>query len=369
MYFSLEPKSRMKDLYDRKKELRNLENAIESGKIVLLTGIRRIGKTSLLNVFLNERKKSGTHYIFADCRTFLRRGNFFDKKAFNEHIVSRIQDTFGTPAFKKALKSVSNIKTPWLEIEFKKKNDTQLPLVRILEDVNLFLKKSKKTMILAVDEAQNLRLDGSGGFEFLNLLAYAYDHLPNVKFILTGSEVGVLHDFLKLTDADSPLFGRHTSEIMVQRFSREDSINFLIEGLTQVGIKPDKSRIEKAVDILDGLVGYLVIFGYTVSQTGDYDGAISETLESAEQLVRKEMEGLFEKSGNYRVVLEAVAHKMNTFSRIKQYFLMYSLSINDRTLTNLLKALVKYSYLEERIEGKSKRYVIPDPIVERVLSE
>ncbi len=46
----------MKDLYDRKKELRNLENAIESGKIVLLTGIRRIGKTSLLNVFLNERK-------------------------------------------------------------------------------------------------------------------------------------------------------------------------------------------------------------------------------------------------------------------------------------------------------------------------
>jgi len=56
MYFSLKPKSRMKDLYDRKKELRNLENAIESGKIVLLTGIRRIGKTSLLNVFLNERK-------------------------------------------------------------------------------------------------------------------------------------------------------------------------------------------------------------------------------------------------------------------------------------------------------------------------
>ncbi|MGJ8454420.1 hypothetical protein ACSFC1_03850 [Pseudothermotoga sp. U03pept] len=41
--------------------------------------------------------------------------------------------------------------------------------------------------------------------------------------------------------------------------------------------------------------------------------------------------------------------------------------MNDRTLTNMLKSLVKYSYLEERFEDGSKYYAIPDPIVERAI--
>jgi len=65
--------------------------------------------------------------------------------------------------------------------------------------------------------------------------------------------------------------------------------------------------------------------------------------------------------------LEAIAHRMNTFSKIKEYSVMKSMPMNDRTLTNVLKALLKYSYLEEHFEDGSKRYVIPDPIVERTL--
>ncbi len=44
---------------------------------------------------------------------------------------------------------------------------------------------------------------------------------------------------------------------------------------------------------------------------------------------------------------------MNTFSKIKEYSVMKSMPMNDRTLTNVLRSLVRYSYLEERFEDGS----------------
>ena len=47
-----------------------------------------------------------------------------------------------------------------------------------------------------------------GEKELLALFAHAYDSLPNQRIILTGSEVGLLHDFLGINDYESPLYGR-----------------------------------------------------------------------------------------------------------------------------------------------------------------
>ncbi|MGJ8454414.1 AAA family ATPase [Pseudothermotoga sp. U03pept] len=367
MFFSLEPKMRREDLYDRENELNELEKAVENGRIVLLTGVRRIGKTSILKVFLNEKKQSGVEHVFIDCRAFIRRGNLLDKRALNSHIVAEIQKILEKSILKRAAKSISNIKTPWLEVDLKGKESLQSSLARVLDEVNSRLERSKRKLIVAMDEVQNMRLDGSGGLEFLNILAYAYDHLSNIEFILTGSEVGVLHDFLRLDDAESPLFGRYLNEIQVERFSQAASIDFLVKGFEQLKLESNIQKIEEAVDALDGLVGYLVMYGYTVWQKKSYDEALSETLQSAVQIIKKELQELFERSENYKIVLEAIAHRMNTFSKIKEYSMMKSTPMNDRTLTNVLKSLVKYSYLEERFESGSKYYAIPDPIVERAI--
>jgi hypothetical protein len=367
MYFSLEPKTKKEDLYDREKELSGLEKEITHGRIVLLTGIRRIGKTSLLNVFLNEQKKSSTIFILSDCRTFTKQEKFFDKNEFTNFLISEIKKTFKDNIFNKALKSISNIKFPWLEIDLKGKENMEIPLAQVLGDLNSVLGKSKKTLIIAIDEAQNMRLDGTGGIEILNLMAHAYDYLTNIKFILTGSEVGVLHDFLRLNDVKSPLFGRYLSEIKVERFSKEKSIDFLVEGLRQVNIPQDLTKIQEAVDTLDGLVGYLTLYGYTVWKNGNYNEALSETLENAQQIIESELKKLFQKSENYKITLLAVAHRMDTFSKIQKYFELHSIEINNRRLTSVLKSLVNYSYLEEQYEDGSKRYVIPDPIIERML--
>ncbi|WP_054843564.1 ATP-binding protein [Vulcanisaeta souniana] len=61
------------------------------------------------------------------------------------------------------------------------------------------LSKNLSQIVIAIDEAQILRMmRGFGKIDFTQVLAYTYDNLNNVKVVLTGSEVGLLHDFLGL---------------------------------------------------------------------------------------------------------------------------------------------------------------------------
>jgi nicotinate-nucleotide pyrophosphorylase (carboxylating) len=88
--------------------------------------------------------------------------------------------------------------------------------------------------VLAIDEAQWLRLlKGHGKMDMALVLAYVYDNLSNVKVILTGSEVGLLHDFIGFNDVRSPLYGRIMDELTLEPFSR--------------GQKPDLLKVERVV--------------------------------------------------------------------------------------------------------------------------
>ena len=48
MLFSPEPKTRREDLYDFNRELSALVTALRAERLTLVTGLRRTGKTSLL---------------------------------------------------------------------------------------------------------------------------------------------------------------------------------------------------------------------------------------------------------------------------------------------------------------------------------
>ncbi|MCD6330835.1 MAG: ATP-binding protein, partial [Thermoplasmata archaeon] len=57
MYFDPEPKSKKEDLYNFEKEYKALHNAIKRNeRIIVIKGIRRTGKTSLMKVVYNELK-------------------------------------------------------------------------------------------------------------------------------------------------------------------------------------------------------------------------------------------------------------------------------------------------------------------------
>lgn len=127
-------------------------------------------------------------------------------------------------------------------------------IARILETIN----SAGSHVVLAFDEAQYLRYSTIG---LRPLLAYAYDYLRNITFVLTGSEVGHLHDFLGLNDSSSELYGRYYFIIELRPFDRERSIEFLRRGFRELGINVDDKVIERAADELGGIAGWLVYFG------------------------------------------------------------------------------------------------------------
>jgi hypothetical protein len=71
-----------------------------------------------------------------------------------------------------------------------------------------------------------------------------------VKFIFTGSEIGRVYDFLKLYKPNSPLYGRAYTEVNVNPFSKDMSIEFLREGFEELKIKIKEEELEDAINTL-----------------------------------------------------------------------------------------------------------------------
>ncbi|WP_243666319.1 ATP-binding protein [Vulcanisaeta sp. JCM 16159] len=94
--------------------------------------------------------------------------------------------------------------------------------------------------------------------EVLNALAHAYDFDRNITFILTGSEVSLLYDFIGIEDPDSPLFGKYFHEVRIDRFTHDESIDFLRRGFRELGIEVPMSIIEEIANVFDGVPGWLV---------------------------------------------------------------------------------------------------------------
>ncbi|GEM_PF-1803157 len=81
MLFSLAPKLRKNDLFDRGRELSTLRSTLQMYPLTLVTGLRRVGKSFLIRVFLNE-------------------SNFIRITMFNE--VVKVEDNFFVVCFDEA---------------------------------------------------------------------------------------------------------------------------------------------------------------------------------------------------------------------------------------------------------------------------
>ena len=204
-----------------------------------------------------------------------------------------------------------------------------------------------------------------GGKELLAAIAYAYDSLEGLSFVFTGSEVGLLHDFLGLDDYSSPLYGRIYEEVEVKPFRRELSREFLRRGFDEVGMNVPEEEINTAVEELDGIPGWLVEFGFHYWKRGDFERALDMTMRKARALIREELLELEKRSGRYSLILRAVAMGLASWSSIKDYVEAKAGPVTNARLSDLLRNLEKMGWVTRK-EGK---YRIIDPVVEKVLRE
>jgi AAA+ ATPase superfamily predicted ATPase len=339
MYFDPEPKTRREDLFNMENELKELSDGLKRGKLVVVTGLRRYGKTSLILTYLNEEKLDN---IFVDCRLLpsgmVSMDSFLDlleaelnRKSWAKRILSRVEGI-----------SISEI-----GIKLKKRD------INSLVDV-LHALEGK---ILVIDEAQELR---RSKHRFDSIIAYAYDHL-NLKIVLSGSQVGLLYRFLRVDDPEAPLYGRPFKEVRMRKLNDEEAMEFLRKGFEQAGINVEGSVLEEARRRFDGVIGWLTYFGFSMISRRE---PIDRIARRASKLAISELEHALRiyrpAESRYKEVLRIIATLGHArWAQIKRGVEARIGRIPNNTLSSILRNLVDSGFLEKVKEG----YKIADPVL------
>jgi len=358
MLFDPRPKESRSELFNRERELSSLESYAKSGSpLILCLGVRRIGKTSLLKVFLNENNYP---YIYINARKLSEYQysvtglyKLFSESIAHAKFFNRLAEY---------LKSLSGAKIEILgtgvnvEFDWRKREPS---ITSILEKFNNYARDRNTYFFIVIDEAQELRfLRGYNRIDFRQIMAYSYDNLRHVKFILSGSEIGLLYEFLEFDNYTSSLYGRVRDELMLSRFSREESISFLEIGFSEAGMQPPKVIIEEVVDALDGIPGWLAFYGYNAVQTRRFD-LLNKVLEEAIQTALGELEKIVRSSKLYRHILRAVTMGYRNWSAIKRAVEAWiGTYIHNKALYHSLNRLVALSILVK----ENEKYDFTDPI-------
>lgn len=368
-YFDPFPKHRREDLYDREGELRSLIGLIEKGSpLILLLGLRRSGKTSLLLTALNEW--GGPSFIL-DLRELYGRGSaasFDFTRILERGLNELLRGSAGIrDRLLEALGRFKGIKAMGFGLEFRRAM-RERDLGELLASFNDVAIERGERIVIAFDEAQELRK--VAGLRFDALLAHIYDYLRGLTVILTGSQIGLLHRFLRIGDPGAPLYGRAIDAITLGNFTEEQSIGFLTEGFKQYGVEVGEDYIRRATASLDGVVGWLAMLGHKTVESGSVEeGTIEAVLEEASELALEELDHFLRlraiARGRYETVLRAAAGLGDaSWSDMKLALqAREGREINDRNFAAILKNLLDSGFLIK----DGGRYRIPDPILRYAL--
>ncbi len=340
MLFDFAPKENIKDLYGRTAELDSLSLSLKNGeRLIIIYGVRRIGKTSLIHSFLNERDFP---YILLDMKEIYYVSGSIPIKALYSSIVREFVK------FAEKLGEEADIN---LDADFK--------LTDLLKEINEWCIARKLVFIIALDEAQYLRFGGRIRYD--GIIAWSVDNLPNITFILTGSEAGMLKEFLRYEDAQAPLYGRLRNEIYLNRFTKAAGIDFLKQGFKEADKHISKDELEDVIKNLDGVSGWLTYYGYYRTKKGmEHKRAIEQVFKEGSQLTLKEIEAVISHSRKrYVCILKAIVEGLDTWGAIKAYVSSNAGGVSDTILNSLLQTLLKLGIIEKSQDGT---YIILDPI-------
>jgi len=319
--FDPRPKDRRDELFDRVDELRLLDESVNRPLIVVL-GIRRIGKTSLVKSFLEPYNS-----IYIDLRGAATHADLY------ERLSEGLSVDLGR--LRRFIEGIRGVRVMGFEVEIKWRGSDSISLLGLLEELN-----RRGKFIIAFDEVQDTKPPISA--ELRKIIAYSYDHLSNITVVLSGSEVRLLDEFIGVNNPESPLYGRYFVELNVRRFSKDESLEFLRLGFRQEGIEPGVDVLEGAVELFDGIPGWLVYFGRSyVDHTHDINVI-------KEQAIHTALNELAKLSRREKAILKAIAHGARTWGQVRR-FVEENLgeSIPKSSLTRLIRRLELLSIVKD----------------------
>ena len=334
------------------KELETLKKELldPSTRMIVIKGLRRTGKSSLMRVALNETKLPN---IFIDLRLSFP----FSPDSIYQYFSMELSKFLKDRTMNKILSKIKGIEISGLKLEFKERKINVI--AEILEEIG---KRSEhEQIVLVIDEAQDLRY--LKGFD--KILAHIYDYVKGIKLVLAGSEVGLLDRVLGIGNPKAPLFGRAFTEINLKKLSKEKSVEFLKAGFEQVGVKVEDEEINKAVSILDGIIGWLTFYGYL--KTRGYSDALERSIDEGSRLVAEEFKNFLNSRQiarrRYIEIMKTLV-RPSRWSEVKRSLRIIT-DVSDKQLSNYLKELTYYGFIEK----SNDLYFITDPLLIEAMKE
>lgn len=372
MYFDPAPKTRREDLYDFEEELRAFMEAINgSDRLILVTGLRRTGKTSLVFTGLNT---CGAVYAYLDGSKFFGR-SVISRRDFITMLQAELNDLIKNLGWRKRIKEIlSNvngveISSSGIKLTWGRRPSEAVDIGYLLKSFGDSAAEDGKKFVFVLDEAQEF--GKLGGYNLLGELHFLYERAENVKVVVTGSQFGFLHRFLKLNDPNSPLYGRMYAEVKMGRLDKRKSLEFLRKGFEQLGWMPDDEILEEAVNNVDGIIGWLVFIGYEAKKHGKLDKRLlKEILDNAAKLAARELENFLmyrsEARDRYLAILAMLAKSPSRWSEIKNRLeTLKGESISPKVVSNLLKNLQDANIIRKTDEV----YEISDPLLKHAINK
>ena len=336
VYFDLHVKQHLDEFYNYREELNSLIRAIKEQKLIVVSGLRRVGKTSLMRVAFNSYDGPK---VFLDGRDFRTPHDLLNKGLLE--IYAQVDPT------KRIFDVLEAVDIGPFSIKLEKQKIS-------LKEINDRL--GDRRAVLFVDEVQE-----SPGLD--RLLARLYDYSDHIVVVISGSEVGLLQE---LFSPDKPLFGRLHTMVQLNPLSPEKSREFLRLGFAQEGKEYQEQEINEAVDELDGLVGWLTYYGY-LRRKYPHREALDILRRNARLLLLSELERFLDRQRGdrrrYLLILRALKES-RTWSEIKE-FLEFKLgrAVSSSRLSVYLEQLIKHGFVLKN----NGLYRLADPLL-RVLT-
>ena len=369
MLFDERPKENKEDLFDREEEMKKFGDAIDLKRpLIIISGHRRVGKTSLLKTMIKENVKYG---IFIDLRNLAskRTATRADVIHLIQSSLQQFLDKNRTVAeqIMEVLKTVRGVSFAGFSIQLEPKSEKELDLIGLFTYIQQWTSQNGELLLLAIDEAQEFRK--AQQFNMEGLLASIFDNCKNITTVLTGSEVGLLYEFIGIDNPKAPLYGRSYEEINVKHLSKEESKEFLLKGFTQYKIEKTKTvlgtdAIDIAVEQLGGVLGWLIKFGIKCVQRNEITSEnLSEIQKEGSILAKQEYDNFMSTRSaveRYNIIMKTLATKPSSWDTIKtQLELETKKTMYNKNLSDLLDTLQKAGFVSK--DGSN--YIIEDPLL------
>lgn len=364
-YFSTGIKKLRENFYNFESEADELLHAIESDatRFIVITGMRRVGKSSIVNVLLNEMEYP---YIWVDTRELGTINVDCFYRSMADALSTFLRENRGFfGGIKNKLEKIKgfSISTPLIgggiTVDVEQKN------LYIISNVLKILNKQGKS-ILVIDEAQNFgTIDG-----FDNILAFIYDNLENIKVVLTGSEINLTDTLLGAKNPEAALFGRTYYEINLAPLTLDKSLDFLKMGFEQENVTIKNEDLEEIINYVDGITGWLVQYGfYIAEQKLTHNDAKDRTFEASKTLVRGELEKFLRTKKEERTGYACILRMIKTGAQFDEIKRELKKEINgdimDEKMRLYLSELERFGFVRK----KKKKYEAGCIAVRRAIDE